>query len=78
MDKELIDLMVKLKLESNIQRILVDTILDSTYLSYNGKELRVDDGDKILTVLKTFYGDEVDNRLKQLKEKDEKEESDNG
>ena len=79
MDKEFIDMIVRLKCESKILRGLVDAIIESTYLSYTGKDLRINDGDKIITVLKTFFGDELEIRLKELKIEEEKEEeSDNG
>ena len=78
MDNELMEMIVRLKCESKILRGLVDSILDSTYLSYNGEDLRVGDGDRILTVLNTFFGDEVNNRIEQLKAESVKEESENG
>lgn len=67
MDKELIEIIVNLKMESKILRGLVDVILDNTYLGYTDGELRLTNEERILTVIKTFYGDECSNRLKELK-----------
>jgi hypothetical protein len=66
MDKELMEEIIKLKVQGKILRGLADVILDNTYLGYDG-ELRLTNEDRILTVIKTFYGDECSNRLKELK-----------
>lgn len=66
MDKELIEIIVNLKMESKILRGLVDVILDNTCLGYTEDNLRLPNEDKVLTVIKTFYGDEYENRLKKL------------
>lgn len=65
MDKELIEEIVKLKVQGKILSGLVDVILDNTYLGYNG-ELRLTNEDRVLTVIKTFYGESCSNRLKEL------------
>lgn len=67
MDKELIEIIVRLKLESKILRGLVDVILDNTYLGYDDNSLRLANEDKVLTVIKTFYIEEYNNRLRDLK-----------
>lgn len=66
MDKELVEMIVRLKMESKILRGLVDVILDNTYLSYD-ESLRLTNEDRVFSVLKTFYNDEINNRLKELK-----------
>ena len=65
MDKELMEIIVNLKMESKILRGLVDVILDNSYLSYDNN-LRLTNEDRVLTVVKTFYGDEYENRIKEL------------
>lgn len=66
MDKELIEIIVNLKMESKILRGLVDVILYNTCLGYTEDNLRLTNEDKVLTVIKTFYGEEYENRLKKL------------
>lgn len=65
-DKELVEMMVRLKMESKILRGLVDVIIDNTYLGYEDS-LRLTNEDRVLNVIKTFYKDEINNRLKELK-----------
>lgn len=67
MDKELIEIIVNLKMESKILRGLVDVILDNTYLGYDDNSLRLTNEDKVITVIKTFYIEEYSARLKSLK-----------
>lgn len=67
MDKEIIEEIVKLRIQSKILRGLVDVIIDNTFLSYDGDTLRLTNEDRVLTVVKTFYGEECSNRLKELK-----------
>lgn len=67
MDKELIEIIVNLKMESKILRGLVDVILDNTYLGYDDNSLRLANEDKVVTVIKTFYIEEYSARLKSLK-----------
>lgn len=78
MDNELMEMIVRLKCESKILRGLVDTILDNSRLTYGGDGLRVDEDLAIYAVLKAFFGDEVNNRIEQLKAERVKEESENG
>ena len=68
MDKELIDIIVSLKIESKTLRLLVDTILDSCRIAYGGEGLRIDNDDRILTIVKAFYGDEYIKKFNDLKE----------
>ena len=67
MDNELNEIIVRLKLESKILRGLVDVILDNTYLGYDDNSLRLANEDRVLTVIKTFYIEEYNNRLRDLK-----------
>jgi hypothetical protein len=67
MDKELIEEIVRLKIESKILRGLVDVILDNCYLGYSG-DMRLTNEDRVLAVVKTFYGEECDNKFKALKD----------
>lgn len=69
MDKELIEIIVNLKMESKILRGLVNVILDNTYLGYDNG-LRLSNENMVLAVVKTFYKDEYENRLKELKAKE--------
>lgn len=66
MDNEILDEIVKLRIQSKILRGLVDVILDNTYLSYDGDTLRLTNEERVLTVVKTFYGEECSTRLKEL------------
>jgi len=66
MDKELIEIIVNLKMESKILRGLVDVILDNTYLGYDNS-LKLANENRVLTVIKTFYIEEYNNRLRELK-----------
>ena len=68
MDKELIDMIVRLKVESKILRGLVDTILDACRLSYDGKELIIGTDSQVFAVIRAFFGDEYDIRYRELKE----------
>ena len=78
MDNELVEMIVRLKCESRILRGLVDTILDNTRLSYSEDSIRIAEDEPVIMVLKAFFGDEVKNRLEELKAEREKEESENG
>ena len=69
MDKELMEIIVNLKMESKILRGLVNVILDNTYLGYDNG-LRLSNENMVLAVVKTFYKDEYENRLKELKAKE--------
>jgi len=71
---EIKEAIINLKVESKILTTLIDTILDSCEIDYYGKDLRIGSDSKIITVIKTFYPDEYDNRFKALKEKDKEKE----
>lgn len=71
---EIKEAIINLKIDSKILRTLIDTILDSCEIDYYDKALTVRRDERILTIVKTFYPDEYENRLKDLKEKKEKEE----
>ena len=68
MDKELIDMIVRLKVESKILRGLIDVIFEGSRLTYDEKELIVGNDSQLFAVIKAFFGDEYDNRLKELKD----------
>lgn len=72
--REIMEAAIKLRTESKILQGLIDHILDSSRLDYTGQDLRLDDTDGILLLVKTFYGDEYDNRVRYLKEKSEEDE----
>ena len=84
MDRETINNLAGLKVQSKILRGLVDVIFDSSRLSYDGTSLIVEDDASIMAVLKAFYRDEFDNCLSDLKmraeaaKNAEKEGSNNG
>ena len=67
MDRETINNLAELKVQSKILRWLVDVIFDSSRLSYDGTSLIVEDDAAIMAVLKAFYRDEFDNCLSDLK-----------
>lgn len=75
MDKELMQILVDLKIDSKAFTMLIDTILDNCRLNYSDDGLRIDSSEAILTVVKAFRCDEYNNRLEELKrEKAELEE----
>lgn len=65
---EIKELILNLKMESKILQALVDEILGSCELSYTGKYLSITCDNKILTIIKTFYPEEYNNRLLDLKQ----------
>ena len=67
MDRETINNLAELKVQSKILRGLVDVIFDSSRLNYDGTSLIVEDDAAIMAVLKAFYRDEFDNCVKELK-----------
>lgn len=72
MDKELLDLLVNLKIEAKSFTMLVDTILDNCSLGYGGYDLRIEAERSILAVVKALAPDEYNNRLNELKEEDKR------
>ena len=68
MDRESINNLAELRVQSKILRGLVDVILDSCRLNYDETSLVVDDDAPIMAVLKAFYRDEFDNCVAELKE----------
>lgn len=71
MDRETINNLAELRVQSKILRGLVDVIFDSSRLNYDETSLVVDDDAPIMAVLKAFYRDEFDNCLSELKIKAE-------
>lgn len=67
MDKELMELIVNLKIEAKYFTMLVDTILDNCDLG-SGGGLKIDSERSILAVVKALAPDEYNNRLNELKE----------
>ena len=67
MDRDTINNLAELKVQSKILRGLVDVIFDSCRLNYDHTSLVVDDDAPIMAVLKAFYRDEFDNCLSELK-----------
>lgn len=72
MDKELMELIVNLKIEAKSFTMLVDTILDNCDLGYGGDTLKIDSERSILAVVKALAPDEYNNRLNELKEEDKR------
>lgn len=72
--REIMEAAIKLRTESKILQGLIDHILDSSRLDYTGQDLRLDDTDGILLLVKTFYGDKYNTRVRYLKEKAEEDE----
>ena len=71
---EIKEAIINLKIDSKILRTLIDTILDSCEVDYYDKTLTVRRDEGILAIVKTFYPDEYENRLKDLKDLKEKKE----
>lgn len=69
---EIKEMIVNLKMESRILTTLIDTILEACDLDFTGEDLSIRSDSKILTVVKTFYPDEYDNCLTDLKDKAKK------
>ena len=67
MDRETINNLAELKVQSKILRGLVDVIFDSCRLNYDGTSLLVEDDGAIMSVLKAFYRDEFNNCVSELK-----------
>ena len=67
MDRETINNIAELKVQSKILRGLVDVIFDSCRLNYDHTSLVVEDDDAIMAVLKAFYRDEFNNRVEDLR-----------
>ena len=84
MDRETINNLAELKVQSKILRGLVDVIFDSCRLNYDHTSLVVEDDNSIMAVLKAFYRDEFDNCVEDLryraanKKRAEEEGSNNG
>lgn len=83
MDRETINNLAELKVQSKILRGLVDVIFDSSRLNYDGTSLLVEDDGAIMSVLKAFYREEFDNCITELKikadmQRAEEEGSNNG
>lgn len=72
MDKELIDMIVNLKLDGKAFQVLVDTILDNARLGYDDESLLIRNDEAVFTVIKAFRRDEYDTRLNELKAEREK------
>ena len=72
MDKELLDLLVNLKIDAKSYTTIVDTILDNCALAYDGDTLRIDSERSILAVVKALAPDKYNNRLNELKEEDKR------
>ena len=67
MDKELLDLLVDLKLDARALQVLIDTILTNCRLGYDNESLIINDDAAIFAVVKAFREDEYRNRLNELK-----------
>ena len=72
MDKELIDMIVNLKLDGKAFKVLVDTILDNCRLGYDDESLMIKNDDAVLSVIRAFRPDEYNNCLAALKTEREK------
>lgn len=71
-DKELIDMIVNLKVDGKALNILIDTILDNCRLGYDDESLMIKNDDAVLSVIRAFRPDEYNNCLAALKEEREK------
>lgn len=68
MDKELMDLLVDLKINSRAFVLLANTILDNSRLGYDNESLVITGDTEIFAIIKGFYNDEYNYRLNSLKE----------
>lgn len=66
-DKELIDMIVNLKVDGKALNILIDTILDNCRLGYDEESLVINNDEAVFSVIKAFRPDEYNNRLAWLK-----------
>ena len=71
-DKELIDLIVDMKVDCKALQVLIDTILDNVRLGYDDESLLIKNDEAVFTVIKAFRRDEYNNRLNELKAEREK------
>ena len=71
-DKELIDLIVNMKVDCKALQVLIDTILDNARLGYDDESLMIRNDEAVFTVIKAFRRDEYDTRLNELKTEREK------
>ena len=71
-DKELIDMIVNLKVDGKALNILIDTILDNCRLGYDDESLLIKNDEAVFSVVKAFRPDEYNNRLAALKAEREK------
>ena len=71
-DKELIDLIVNMKVDCKALQVLIDTILDNARLGYDDESLLIRNDEAVFTVIKAFRRDEYDTRLNELKAEREK------
>ena len=79
MENEIIEQLVEAKLESKIMRAFIDTILDNSRLTYGGEGLRLESDSEMFAIIKAFFSDEYDERLRQLKaERDQELKKANG
>ena len=72
LDKELIDLIVNMKVDCKALQVLIDTILDNARLGYDDESLMIRNDEAVFTVIKAFRRDEYDTRLNELKTEREK------
>lgn len=72
-NKTLIEQMIELKVQERINTALVDTILDNTRLSRYMGELEITDRGvrELSVILKNFYSDEFNERMKVLRSGEE-------
>ena len=68
MDKELMDMLVSLKIDAQAFQTLVDTILDNCRLGYDNESLVISGDAEIIAIIKAFRNDEYLYRLKSLKD----------
>lgn len=71
-DKELIDMIVNLKIDGKALNILIDTILDNCRLGYDDESLLIKNDEAVFSIIKAFRPDEYNNRLAALKAEREK------
>lgn len=71
-DKELIDMIVNLKIDGKALNILIDTIFDNCRLGYDDESLVIKNDEAVFSVIKAFRPDEYNNRLAALKAEKEK------
>ena len=67
MDKEIMELLINLKIDEKTLQLLIDIILDNARLAYDNESLVINNDSAVFAVIKAFRPDEYNNRFAALK-----------